>query len=304
MRVLIVFNPVSGSGRAARLAETLNERLCGESIDGQPIEVTRLPTELAPPETWLQGPLAQTDLLIVVGGDGAMRLAAESAILTQVAVFHYPAGTENLFSREFAMRADPECVLAAMRAGIVTQIDVARIEGELLLLCASSGMDGAIIEDLARHRHGAISHLSYFMPIFRQAVWWQYKRPRFSITVDGVALGEPASGFAVVANARQYATRLDPVACAVVDDGQLDVVLYPARTLFGFALWLLRCWRRTAVGSTSARYARGRQITVRTEPPAPLQVDGEAVACSIPGLFSVNIEKGALRVLLPPADVQ
>ena len=53
-----------------------------------------------------------------------------------------------------------------------------------------------------------------------------------------------------------------------------------------------------------AQNSAGSTALMRTEPPAPLQVDGEAVACSIPGLFSVNIEKGALRVLLPPADVQ
>src|SRR5690606_41852167 len=40
------------------------------------------------------------DLLIVVGGDGTIRLAAREAIARDIPIYHYPFGTENLLDRK------------------------------------------------------------------------------------------------------------------------------------------------------------------------------------------------------------
>ena len=96
VRVLILFNPISGSGRSARLAGDLVvelERLAEEA--GRPLEIELAETRPEPAEHWLDALLDSIELLVVVGGDGAMRLAAPAAMRCGMPVYHYPAGTEK-----------------------------------------------------------------------------------------------------------------------------------------------------------------------------------------------------------------
>ena len=134
MKVLITFNPVAGKGRAAVAAHAVSEHIEGHRLrDGRVIEVTVLETRLDPLEGWLTPHLDGLDLLVVLGGDGAVGMLARSALESGVPIFHYPTGTENLFSREYGMRADPVHLLKAIEEGSVVETDVAEIDGTLML---------------------------------------------------------------------------------------------------------------------------------------------------------------------------
>lgn len=302
MRVLLLYNPISGSGRSKELVRSLGDRLDTALPD---LEHRPLATRPEPPRDWLEPELEGVDLLVVIGGDGAMRLAAEAAIRTRTPVYHYPAGTENLFARDHGMRADPDALIAAIRDGEHRTQDVARVGESLVLLCVSAGLDAEVVHDLDTHRRGAITHASYLRPILRQAVRWRLAPPVLEVLVDGVVLGTPASGVCLVANSPQYAARLDPASGADPGDGLLDVVQFPARTLTGLLLWALRFRRRSQFGMRNARRARGRRITVRCTPPARLQIDGDPAAEGEPlPEFEVRIEPDALRLLVPPVREQ
>ncbi len=179
MRVLLLYNPISGSGRSKGLVTELSRQLEGlaGNSDGLALEIEVLPTQPSAPIEWLDGALDGIELLVVVGGDGAMRLAAESALRRGTTLYHYPAGTENLFARDHGMKADPECLFAAIQHGHHRQLDVAWVGGALCLLCASIGLDAEVSHDLASHRRGPISHVSYLRPLLRQLLRWRRHPP-------------------------------------------------------------------------------------------------------------------------------
>jgi diacylglycerol kinase family enzyme len=302
VRVLILYNPVSGAGRSHEMVNGLSrelERLAGAS--GVSLALETAETRPEPSDRWLDARLDAVELLVVVGGDGAMRLVAPSAVRRGVPVYHYPGGTENLFARDFDMRAEPRRLFEAITGGTVRAIDVARVEGAICLLCASLGLDAAIVDDLSSRRTGAISHRSYVLPMLRQLWQWRKSPPRFEVEVDGRSLGTQVSGLVLIANSSQYAARLDPAAAADNGDGLLDVVHLPARSFIGLLVWVLRCRRRRQLRARGARHLRGRTITIRSDRPTRAQVDGDALkGAGLVRSLTAVIEPGALRVLVPP----
>ena len=306
MRVLLLYNPISGAGRSRSLVAALQPRLEALALEhGMPLELRQVSTRPEPPVEWLDEHLDEVDLLVVIGGDGAMRLAADSATRRATAVYHYPAGTENLFARDHGMEASPERLFEAMTMGQPRRIDVARVGTELCLLCCSIGVDSEVTHDLAASRTGAISHLSYLRPLARQLLRWRRRPPSFEVMVDGASLGPARPGVVIVGNSRQYALRLDPVLDADNADGLLDVVQFPARTVTGLALWVLRCRVRRQFNSKAPRRGRGRLIQVRANPPARIQVDGDPAGDGTRlSSFEVTIEPGVLVVLAPPVREQ
>lgn len=304
VRVLLLYNPVSGTGRGEALARQLEARLQAVSLeDGSAPEVSTAPTQLEATATWLDPMLAGIDVLVVIGGDGAVRMAADAAIRTGVALYQYPAGTENLFARDFGMLPRAEALEAAITHGTHTQVDVARVNGECMLLCASVGIDAAVANEVAASRGKSISHATYIWPLLRQLFAWRRAPWRFEIEVDGTPLGDGSPGFVLVANSRQYALRLDPARKASNDDGLLDVVLMPAASIMRLIAWAVRCRLGGQYAHPGFVHARGREIVIRPSRPAWLQVDGDASGGGDQvEVLKATIEPGALTVLRPPSE--
>jgi diacylglycerol kinase (ATP) len=272
LKVAILFNPISGAGKALAAAELLKR---GLETDG--VDVRLRPTERRPTSEWLAPALTDVDALVVAGGDGAVRMAAPEAARARVPLWHAPCGTENLFARAFGMRADPRSVARALVAGKTRAIDLARADHEHFNIMASVGFDADVVHVLAARRTGAISHLSYARPILELARAWKPSQLAWSIDGEREELGP---GLVVVGNLREYGVRLNPTPDAQPDDGLLDAVYLPARGALDLLSWvpLLRFGLAGKVSFASADYRarRGQHITLEASPAAKLQLDGDA----------------------------
>lgn len=292
-RIVLVANPISGRGRAGRVSAR-----AAESLSAAGFEVTEVRTRLEPTEDWLDPEVEGRDVLVVVGGDGAVRLAAPSAMRTGVPIYHLPLGTENLFAREFGTDQRDDRLIEAIRHGRTEHVDAAEIDGDTFTLMASVGFDADVVHDLAARRRGAITHLSYAMPIARRALAW--RAPTLDIRVDGERVAEAVRGTAIVANCRQYGGRLDPAADASMTDGQLDVVVLPARGPISMASWALSCRIRRVQGRRGFVRARGAEIEITVDPAATVQVDGDqrGTPGETTGRFTCRVRPRALPVLV------
>jgi len=309
-RAAIVYNPISGAGRARAEAKRL-----AAAVEAAGHEAVRIATRLEPVEDWLEPELPGCDALAVVGGDGAVRMAAPSAARAGVPLHHHPLGTENLFARYWGTTREPGRFVSSLArvareregggpgADSVATMDLWTANGAVFTIMASAGLDAEVVQDLASRRTGSISHLSYAMPIVRTALRW--RAPRFRVFVDEKA--EPAiDGFGVLvaANLKEYGGRLDPVPEAVPDDGVIDLVLLPARGALGVARSALACRLRRRDARAGVQRASGRSVRVEIDPSARLQVDGDPPrppSVNAPAT-RIEIERvgESLRVLLPP----
>lgn len=293
MRAVILFNPVAGRGRAEGASRELAQRLC---IAG--MEPLLLPSERRPAAEWLLPALSQADLLIVAGGDGALRMAAPSAASAGVRITHYPLGTENLFARAMGMRRDPDQLLAAIQGGAERSVDLASIDGVPFVLMASIGFDAEVVHDLTSRRRGGISHLSYAMPILRRVVGW--RASRCCVRVDDRVLVDDQRGMVIAANMSVYAQRIDPASRAVDDDGRLDVIFLPAANALSLPRWACLGRMGRALEEHGAVAGRGERIEIRADPPGVVQIDGDALDPGHPkGVIQLLVRHRALRVLVP-----
>lgn len=301
MSVLVIFNPISGAGRGRALAEAVSDAATARGLD-----IELLPTSPGPAEAWLRAPLAGRDALVVVGGDGAVRLAAPEAARSDVPMVHCPAGNENLFAREFGMRAAGESVARTLLDGVVRRIDLAtaEIEGrasEDLVLMASFGLDAEVVHDLSAVRTGSVSNLSYVRPILRQIR--SFEPPRVTAVVDGSVVAEDLPGMVVVANSRQYAIRLDPARRARMDDGLLDLVILPCRGTLDLLGWFPRTRLGRHMADSRLVYEQGRRIDLELSRPRRWQVDGDPPHDpEVASRIGFEVVPGALPVLVPPLE--
>lgn len=268
MKIVVVFNPVSGAGRSQATARSLAEQL-----EAAGHTAALAPTRLGSDDRWLDDDLKDAAVAVVVGGDGAVRLAAGPAARQQVPVYHLPCGTENLFAREFGMDSSAERVIKSINAMNTRRVDLGRANGRQFVLMCSVGYDAEVVHHLASRRGSAISHRSYIWPMIRQFLRWT--PPTLTIQVDGTEVVHVRRGVVIVANSRQYAWRMDPVLPADMADGQLDVLYLPMRTRLGLFAWAIRCFRRRHMQHPQLIHARGRSIRVQSPQAAAYQLDGD-----------------------------
>lgn len=271
MRILIVFNPVSGGGRASRQAERLRAHLAFRGHECA-LRTTQ------PLADWSGDTLAASDALVVAGGDGAVRLAAPSAMRTGIPIYHLPCGTANLLARRHGMTRDPSTVAQALESGERLATDVGLAGDEPFLLMAGVGIDARIVHSLHERRRGGISKLSYVMPSVRESIRWRGER--IAVEVDGGEWPLATPGTLLIANSPAYAEGIDPVRTADETDGALDAAWMPAQHAGHVCAWAYACWRRTQSSRRGWTTRRGREIHVawRASRDSPkLQLDGDAV---------------------------
>ena len=307
-RIMVLCNPISGAGRAMMIGQSISQCL---SDAGHEVDICQ--TRLEPTEDWLDAALSGIDVLVVAGGDGAVRLAAASAARAGTPIYQVPCGTENLFAREFGMTRSPHALCRAIERFATRRVDMGVANGRIFLLMASVGFDADVVHDLASRRGSSISHFSYVTPIIAQL--WRWRPPRLDISVDGerVVHGEP--GFVVVANSRQYGWRINPAARAVMDDGMLDIAFFPGGSRRALIAWAIRCRWQRHLRNPRLIYRNGRSVSIASSTRQRFQLDGDPPDVSRefsvsetdvraempqePFKLEISIKPGCLSVLIP-----
>ena len=276
MDLALFFNPIAGKGKARRVAAAADDALQAAGHAVQQVEVGP-----AAVKSDKDAALRAKHAMAVVGGDGTVHALAPLAAKHRVPLYQLPTGTENLFAREFGMTRDPQRLIDTLRridpddpTANVPLIDVAVCNKRTFLLMASIGFDANVVHRLAHNRRGSISHLSYLPHILAELVL--HKPAAMRIEADGRVIVDGEHGWAVVANARQYALRVDPARAADPTDGLLDVVFLPYRRLPALVAWNLRCRFGRQSSSPKLVNAQAQRITIETDRPARYQLDGEA----------------------------
>ncbi|MCI0365413.1 MAG: hypothetical protein L0219_16215 [Phycisphaerales bacterium] len=293
---------MAGAGRAAAAAARALEALREYGNDA-----VLEPTRIEPTTQWLDGILRGSDLLVVVGGDGAVRMAAGAASRRGVAVYHLPLGTENLFAREFGMDDRVETLVRAIEKFEVREVDVGVANERPFLLMASVGYDAEVVHDLAQRRGKSISHWSYVAPVLAQIRRWQ--PPVLEVWVDGERIDDGGPGFVVVGNSRHYGWRLNPCGRASMSDGELDVAYFPTRGRLAMVRWAVRCRLQRHLAHKRLAYRVGRKVRIASaatqryqldgDPPGPAESAPAGNGAGVGFELHVGVRPKALRVLTP-----
>lgn len=298
--VVVIHNPRSGRGLASQLARRFVRALDEAGHDVHPVIAGEAPT---PPDV-----LREADAMVLIGGDGTVNHAADTAVAAGAPIYHVGTGNENLVAGAFGMTRRPTQLLEALEQPRLAHIDLGRVTqgpaaGNPFLLMASVGPDASIIRRVARGRTRAIGHLAYVLPVLAEA--FDTYTPELTIRVDGDLVVERERGLVLVANAPEYASNINPAASASLTDGKLDVLFLPCRTSLRAAGWALSARLRRTERVDASHAVRGHSVSIQThDGPLVAQLDGEWAAARNghrgATAWSLEVEPQRLPVLVPP----
>ncbi len=280
-QILVLSNPKAGRGKSMQTAERLARAIAavGWTVGRSIGQADELP-----------------EAAVVIGGDGSLRYAA-NALLTRFGqvppLLVIPAGTANLMAQHLQLQWDmprlERQVIAALRAGKTRLLDVAKANGELFTLIAGVGFDAAVVAALDRVRVGPISKWSYVMPSL-QALW-SHRFVPIEVFADNQRIFGPRAGLCFVGNVKEYGTGIPVLPAAKPDDGLLDVGVLPCESHGDLVKLALHVAAGEQFTMESARYAKARSVTVFSEEPVPVQLDGDSA-----GMTPLHIELLPARV--------
>ena len=281
---------------ASRALPTVLEGFRSAGVECQVVE-TRAPshaTELV--RTHLGGHNV-ADAVFALGGDGtAMEVATALAGQPHAPPLGILAlGTANVLARSLGIPLRPaDAVRALVRADTIS-IDLGRIAGgPRFAIGLGVGLDASMIggaSGMLKRRFGYIAYAS-------SAVRAGLRLERFNarLTIDGVSTQVDASSV-LVAN---FGLVLGDLVCfgeqVGHDDGLLDVCIYSPRSLLDAIRIFWRMLRGGVSDDRCVRIISGRHIRIETDPPRPMQADGELLGLTP---VEINVEPNALRLLVP-----
>ena len=292
---LLIFNPVAARTNP-RVVRTVSRVLAAEGWEVDVVGTTR-PEDAG--RLAREGVDAGVDTVAVYGGDGTTMQAVRGIIGTGVTLGLVPGGTGNLLARNLRLPLDPARAARAMTRGTPRPLDLGRIsrpDGDrYFAVAAGAGFDAQVMSETssaAKRRWKLAAYVSTaWQIILRKLTSFPCR-----VTVDGHTLdGEAAT--VLIMNCPELFPPFLPVWHDVrPDDGVFDVLVLRAQTVFeGLGMvWQLLVTKSD--GNGAVLHARGRHVTVETDPPRPVQFDGE-LGGETP--FTADLLPGALKVLVP-----
>lgn len=300
---VFLVNPASANGSTGRRWPQIAHAAAVAGLEGDALFSER-PGHLG--ELARGAALAGADLLVIVGGDGSVNEVANGLVglaqAPELAVV--PRGTGWDFVRTFGIPRDVEQAVAVALRGAVRTIDLGRVtyrawdghQAEAVFAnVASAGMSGAVAQRANEATKALGGKASYLWATFAVFAGWSAVETR--VSVDGVTRAGRMFDV-VVANGKYFGGGMKMCPQAEPDDGLLDVVTIGDVTKRDLVLTMPKIYRGTHLPHPKAEALRGRVVTIETDEPVPVELDGEQ-----PGTTPARFEAlpGALRLRVPAA---
>ena len=294
MRICVIFNPAAKGEKAKRFRKEL-AKFAGQCA----VKMTQSP---GAGRTLAAAAVQEGfDTIVAAGGDGTINevlngIGDHPAGFQDVRLGILPVGTVNVFAREMGL---PHRVLAAWETiirGREKSIDLPQFQfkdgGECrnryFIQMAGAGWDARAIETVDPNLKKKIGQFAYMFAGLRAL---REKRPSVTVISGPKTFrGE----LVIIGNGRFYGGEIPVFHRADNCDGLLDVCVFPKITR--------RVLLRYALAYLSPRFFKPREeayfqaasIRLESEPPAPVQMDGETVG-TLPA--ECTIRRHAVRVI-------
>ena len=241
-------------------------------------------------------------LLLVAGGDGTVRAAAQGLAGSGVPLGILPQGTGNLLARNLGIPQDDDEALDVALTGDDRTIDLGRLDdGTAFAVMAGTGFDARMMRDAPEGLKGVLGWPAYLVGGARGM---RRSRVHVQVALDGGAPRTAVVRTVLVGNVGRLQGGLQLLPDAQPDDGALDVALVAPRNPKDWVVLIGRALTRRHRPDRRLELLRGREIRVVTRRTEPRQVDGDLIDDGRG--FTAVVEPGALVVRVPrrSPDVQ
>jgi YegS/Rv2252/BmrU family lipid kinase len=232
------------------------------------------------------------DIVVAVGGDGTVNMAAQGLIGTQTALAVLPTGSGNGFARNMGIPLRLDRALDLIREKVIRSIDVGRVDGRIFLVACGIGweaviatvFEGSKMRGVLPYATAALSTFLQYEPqeieISSQPGNWNYRgRPMmFSI----MNMSEIGTGVTISPEADTL-------------DGLLDICMIPRQDLLGVMKHTPDLFRHRTDALPGYIRRLASEIVIHRSIPGNIHIDGSPVPCG--ETVNVQVLPGALRVI-------
>src|SRR3954451_3976563 len=241
----------------------------------------------------------ESDLVLVAGGDGTVRVVCSALAHTGIPVGVIPAGTGNLLARNLHIPLDLDDALERILDGRDRRIDLVRVHGDELdtdrfAVMAGLGLDAAIISDAPPHLK---KQIGWTADLVAAAQNINHPSVRVQLALDDAEPIDRRVRTVVVGNVGMLQANIPLLPDARPDDGLLDVVVIAPRRVTQWPMVLWRLMTRTHRTDMYLERFTGRKVEINAAVDVQRQLDGDPIG---PGRhLSAEIEPGALTARVP-----
>lgn len=292
-QVKVVINP--GSGQPKPILHSLNQVFRPAGVDWD-ISLTKESgdAERIAKEAVTSG----VDVVAAFGGDGTVMEVARGVMGSDVAMAILPGGTANLMSVELGIPKDliEAATIIADEASLEKRIDVGEIEGSKFLLRVGLGIAARKVEIADRDmkdRYGIMAYSIAAIKAMRESnpIEYRFNLDGEEVKVEGITCLVDNAGNIGVSGFKAHKD-------ISVTDGLLDVVVIRDKSFSTFVA-IGKGAFEDVPSSESYFHYQAREITIETEPPQAIQVDGE-IGWQTP--VSIKVIPQAVKVLTPQEE--
>jgi len=226
------------------------------------------------------------DAVIAVGGDGTVNEVVNGLAGTDTALGLIAAGTANLLAGELNLPSDITLACNVIAASRTKVIDLGVVDGRFFTMMAGVGFDARVVRLVDRKLKGRWGAFSYLIVLAREIMRYSFQ-PIHAVTEQGERLN---GYYLFVQNATSYGSGFSASPQSQLDDGLLEIVVFPKKSLFLVVRYLLSAHKDSF--PVLKRSIQGLQILSKHE----IQIDGDYYCC---GPCGIKIVPGGLRVLVP-----
>jgi diacylglycerol kinase (ATP) len=304
-RVAVVLNPIKARSEEARA--TIQRACLAAGWDEPVIYET---TAEDPGFSQVQAALRhKPDVVVVGGGDGTVRVVAESLARTGVAMGLIPLGTGNLLARNVNLDVnDLHGSVQTALFGHQRFIDTARMGIEnsrtgqssehAFLVIAGIGMDAEVLADTNAGLKKTFGWLAYTEAGMRHLPG---RRKKVSISLDGSPDQVRNIRSILFANCGLVPGGIDFIPQAMIDDGMLDVVVMSPRSAIGWLLMYVKIMFKHSGKLPIMTVYRSGRIVIKCPEPMPTQIDGDTAGEAT--RVTVQVEPRSLLVRVKGQDL-
>lgn len=242
----------------------------------------------------------EVDVVVVVGGDGAVLQVVQGLAESATALGIVPFGTGNLLAANLGIPRRLDGAIDVLLGGARRIIDLGRLRigdrDRFFSVACGIGFDAEVMQATKRGPKERWGRLAYVASAIRQSS--RVRDVSHEITLDGVQRTMEATQV-FIANFGQMGMAMKPRLHIEPDDGRLDVIVIRAS---GRLPGLLAGWEalRQQDEGKSPRgrvfRARAHEVRIETEPSRLVEIDGSVVGTTP---LDVSIRPAALIVLVP-----
>ncbi len=244
----------------------------------------------------------ELDVVVAVGGDGAVSQVVQALAGTHVHLGIVPLGTGNLLAGNLGIPRVREQAIDVVLDGGRRRIDLGQVtiarKRRVFAVACGIGFDAVVMKSTGKRGKRRWGKLAYVASAIKNH--GRVRNVSHEIAIDGVRSTTEATQV-FVANFGGMGLPIAPRLGIHPDDGALDVIVIRAS---GPLPGLLAGWealRQRHLGESSAGHifrARGKEVKIETHPPRLVEIDGSVVGVTP---IKASIRPAALTVIVPPS---